>query len=132
MLDRAQSPLPPRTESTVKDVIASAIEVHTHLGPGYLETVYQRAFQIELELRGLSYVSEQPVRISYKERPIRGQRLDLVVEGAVLVELKAVESLQPVHVSQVVSYLKATGLRVGLLLNFNVRWMKDGIRRVVL
>jgi GxxExxY protein len=80
----------------------------------------------------MSYTCEQPVKITYKDCLIHGQRLDLVVEGCVLLELKAVERLQPVHVSQVVSYLKATGLRVGLLLNFNVRWMKDGIRRVVL
>ncbi len=131
MLDRAQSSLPADTECAVKDAIGCAIEVHTHLGPGYMESVYKRAFRIELELRGLRYTCEQPVKISYKNRAIHGQRLDLVVEECVLLELKAVERLLPVHVSQVVSYLKATDLRVGLLMNFNVRWMKDGIRRVV-
>ena len=132
MLAGIPSPLSEATEQVVHAAIGCAIEVHTHLGPGYLETIYERAFQIELELRGISYTCEQPVKITYKDRMIHGQRLDLVVEECVLLELKAVEHLQPVHVSQVVSYLKATGLRVGLLLNFNVRWMKDGIRRVVL
>ncbi|MDP1571486.1 MAG: GxxExxY protein [Vicinamibacterales bacterium] len=132
MLDRTISTLPAATERIVQAAIGCAIEVHTHFGPGYLESVYQRAFQIELELRGMSYACEQPLKITYKDYPIQGPRLDLVVEQCVLLELKAVDRLQPVHVSQVVSYLKATGLGVGLLMDFNVRWMKDGIRRVVL
>jgi GxxExxY protein len=119
------------SESVVSRVIGAAIEVHRHLGPGYLETVYQSALRYELELQGIRYRSEQPVTVRYKDRPIHGQRVDLIVEDCVVVELKAVARLERIHISQVVSYLKATGLHLGLLVNFNVRWLKDGLRRVV-
>jgi GxxExxY protein len=112
-------------------VIGACIEVHRHLGPGFLESVYHRAVCIELAERGMSFEEEKNVGISYKGHLLHGQRLDLIVETRVVLEVKAVSQLEEIHGSQVVSYLKATGLRAGLLANFNCVVMKAGIRRIV-
>jgi GxxExxY protein len=96
------------------------------------ERVYSRACRIELEARGISYDAEQPVPIRYRGSLICTQRIDLLIERQLIVEVKSVECIHPVHVAQTVSYLRATGLRVALVVNFNVPVLKQGIRRVVL
>lgn len=99
-------------------IIGAAMEVHKVLGPGFPEAVYQEALECELELRGIPFEAQKPVTVMYKGRTVADYYLDLVVDGRVDVELKAVAELAPVHQSQVLAYLKASGLRVGLLLNF--------------
>lgn len=113
--------------------IGAAIEVHKLLGPGLLEVLYHRALRHELALRGIPFRSEQPVPVSYKGHELGDDlRLDLVVADELIVELKAVESLHPIHEAQLITYLKLTGLRKGLLINFNVRLLRDGLKRIVL
>ena len=112
-------------------VIGAAIDVHRELGPGYLESVYEEALCVELRLRGLPFVRQPLVEVAYKGHLVGEARLDLLVGGALIVELKAVETLLPIHTAQVVSYLKATGNHLGLLINFNESKLRDGIRRVV-
>jgi GxxExxY protein len=114
-------------------VIAAAIEVHRLLGPGLLESIYLRALGHELELRGVRHQSQRPVPVAYKGVNLGDDlRLDLVVADQLIVELKAVEKLLPIHEAQLITYLKLTGLHVGLLINFNVRLLKEGIKRIVL
>lgn len=111
-------------------IIAAAIEVHRVLGPGLLEAIYEDALAVELGLRGIAYERQVEKEFHYKGVPIRGQRLDFVVDGEVVVEIKSVSQLPEVAMAQVLSYLKATGLRRGLLLNFGMKRMVDGVRRV--
>jgi len=132
MLTRVPSTLPPEVEAVVFQIIGAAIEVHRHLGPGFLESIYQRAICIELDERGTSFEKKKRIAILYKGRILQGQELDLVVESKVVVEVKAVSQLEEIHASQLVSYLKTTGLRAGLLINFNVPVLKAGIRRIIL
>lgn len=113
-------------------VVDAAIEVHRVLGPGFLETVYEEALAIELTLRGVAFARQVPTGLHYKGQPVGEGRIDLLVGGRLVVELKAVEQLAPIHLAQVISYLKATGLRLGLLITFNVQLLRLGIRRVVL
>lgn len=112
-------------------VIGACIEVHKHLGPGFLESTYQRAVCIELRERGIRFETEKRLEVSYKGHRLHGQRLDLIVGDSVVLEVKAVSQLEEIHGSQLVSYLRATGLQAGLLVNFNVPVLKAGIRRVV-
>jgi len=132
MLTRVPSTLPSDTEGVLFQVIGAAIEVHRHLGPGFLESIYQRALCVELNERGVSFEKKKRVAIVYKGRLLQGQELDLVVESKLVVEVKAVSQLEEIHASQIVSYLKATRLRAGLLINFNVPVLRAGIRRIVL
>lgn len=113
-------------------ILGAAIEVHRHLGPGLVETVYEVALEHELRLQGLAVDRQMPIAVRYKDIQIGGQRLDMLVEGKVVVELKSVESLAPIHEAQLLSYLKAAGLRLGLLINFNAPRLVDGVRRFVL
>lgn len=113
-------------------VIGAAIEVHRVLGPGYLESVYEEAMCVELRSRGIPFARQPSFAVAYKNNPIGKSMLDLLVGGVLVVELKAVERLMPIHSAQVISYLKATGHHLGLLINFNVRILKDGIRRIIL
>lgn len=113
-------------------VIGAAIEVHRVLGPGYVESVYEEALAVELELRGIPFARQIPAAVDYKGHAVGEGRLDLLVGGKLVVELKAVEALAPIHSAQVISYLKATGHELGLLINFNVALLKEGIRRIVL
>ncbi len=114
-------------------IISAAIEVHRALGAGLLESTYEACLAYELTLRGLKVEQQKPVPLVYKEVHLEvGYRLDLLVEDAVIVEVKAVEQLAPVHEAQLLSYLKLSGRRLGLLINFNVPVLKDGIRRMVL
>ena len=125
-------PIPAQDEEIAKAAIGAAIEVHRALGPGFLESIYRKALAYELSLRGLAVEQEKEIVVPYKDIQISGQRLDLLVGGRVLVELKCVEEFAPIHQAQLISYLKATGLRLGLLINFKVSILKNGIKRIVL
>jgi GxxExxY protein len=129
---RRDSPLSPEADRMMTHVIGCAIAVHRALGPGFLESIYQRAMCVELGARGLSYEVERPVRVAYRGVEIPGQRVDLIVGGLIVVELKAVVRLDRVHVGQVISYLKTTGLRGGLLINFRVPILVKGLKRIIL
>ncbi len=113
-------------------VIGAAIEVHRLLGPGFLESVYEEALCVELELCGIPFARQVPIALNYKGRSIGECRLDLIVSDSLIVELKAVDGLAPIHSAQVISYLKATHRVLGLLINFNVPVLKDGVKRVIL
>jgi GxxExxY protein len=113
-------------------IIGSAIEVHRLLGPGLLESVYEECLAVELALRGLHSERQRPVPIAYKGRTVGADlRIDLLVEQSIVVELKAIEKLLPVHEAQLLTYLRLTNLQVGLLINFNVSVLHHGIRRLV-
>ena len=111
--------------------IGAAIEVHRQLGPGYLESIYEEALSIELDARRIPFARQVPVAVTYKGHAVGEGRLDLLIAGNLIVELKAVDALAPIHVAQVLSYLKATGHPLGLLMNFNVPTLKSGIKRIV-
>lgn len=128
---RIQSPLTTEQEQIVESTIDAALCVHRALGPGFREVIYKRAYLLELDSRELKFDCEKKILVHYKEWQIPGQTVDLIVEGIVLVELKALPKLRPIHRRQVVSYLKTTGLRVGLLMNFNVSLLKHGLQRIV-
>jgi len=114
-------------------VIGCALEVHRALGPGLLESAYQRCLAHELSLAGIPFVLEREIPVVYKGTRIEcGYRADMIVDGALLVELKSVDGIVPIHEAQILSYMKLAGIRTGLLLNFNVERLKDGIRRFVL
>ena len=128
----AFSTLPEETEALMERVIGCALAVHRQLGPGFLENIYCRALCIELEFAGIRYERERSLVLQYRGRTIGAGRVDLIVGGAVVVEIKAVTNLDPVFQAQLLSYLRATGLRAGLLINFNAPLLKHGIKRVVL
>ena len=114
-------------------IIGAAIEVHRTLGPGLLESAYQTCLAQEFKLRDIPFHREQPLPVSYKGIQLDcGYRLDFLVDGRVVLELKAVRQMQPVYESQLLTYLRLTGCKVGLLINFNVPVLKDGIVRRVL
>ena len=113
-------------------IIGCAIEVHRNLGAGLLEPTYESAMCIELHNSHLSFVRQPTFPVTYKGTKIGQHRADLIVESAVIVELKSVDRFDPVFYAQLLTYLKCTGLRVGLLINFNTRLLKAGIRRFVL
>src|SRR5580692_8511416 len=108
-------------------VIGAAFEVHRELGPGLLESLYERALCVELTARAISFARQVGVEVLYKGTPIGEARMDLVVDEKLLVELKACEGHASLHLAQVLSYLKATGLTLGLLINFNVPSLREGI-----
>lgn len=126
------SPLSKECEDVVHRTIGCCIAVHRELGPGLVEVAYQRAVGYELEVNGIPFERERIVPITYRGRRIYAHRLDLVVSGQILLELKAVDRLHPVYQAQVISCLRASKLRVGLLINFNVQLLPQGIRRIVL
>ena len=114
-------------------IIGAAIEVHRVLGPGLLESAYEECLARELSLRGLQFERQKPVPVVYKEVKLDcGYRLDFLVEGKVVIELKAVEALAPIHDAIVLTYLRLSGCRLGLLINFHVPVLKDGVRRFAL
>jgi GxxExxY protein len=116
-----------------KQVIGAAIEVHRHLGPGLLESSYQKCLQYEIEQRGLSVRREVPVSVKYKELLVEnGYRIDLLVNDELVIETKTVEELNDIHLAQILTYLKFGGFKRGLLLNFKVLKRIDGIQRVSL
>ena len=125
--------IPERANLAAEIVVDSALTVHRALGPGLLESVYSVCLAHELRKRGVQVQRELPLPISYDGILLdAGLRLDMLVDDCVIVELKAVEQLLPVHHAQVLTYLKLTGHRLGLLINFNTPLIKDGIRRIVL
>lgn len=124
--------LDPATEELSRRVIGAAIEVHRTLGPGFLESVYQRSLSIELNHLGIEHELEYPLRVCYRGVNVSAGRLDLVIPGHLLVELKSVDGFADIHRAQVISYLKATGLRLGLLMNFKTKVLKEGLQRIVL
>jgi GxxExxY protein len=115
------------------EIIGAAIEVHKHLGPGLLESAYEECLAHELQLRKLRVERQKPVPVVYKETKLEcGYRLDLLVEGRVVVELKSVDGLGPIHEAIILTYLRMSGHKLGLLINFNVNVLKDGVRRFIL
>ena len=115
-----------------KIIVGKAIEVHRYLGPGLLESTYQTCLAYELRQSNLRIETEKPLPVVYKDIQLDcGYRLDMLVNGKVILELKAVESLWPIHEAQLLTYLKLTGLKLGLLINFNVPLLKQGIKRIV-
>ena len=118
--------------SITRDVIGAAIDVHRALGPGLLESAYQVCLVHELRERGLRAAEQVPLPVRYKEVQLEcGYRLDLVINDCVVVEVKSVETVLPVHRAQLLSYLKLSGHKIGLLINFNVRVLKEGVVRLV-
>src|SRR5687767_7833288 len=109
-------------------VIGAAIEVHSELGAGHLESSYERALCIELTMRGIPFVRQSPFSLKYKGHEIGDGRIDLIVGELLVVELKACDAFAPIHTAQAIAYLKATGLKLALLINFNVRKLKEGIK----
>jgi GxxExxY protein len=116
-----------------EQIIGAAIEVHRELGPGLLESAYHACLAREFSLQGLSFEQQEVLPVEYKSEQVDcGYRLDFVVAGKVVVELKAVDALRKVHEAQLLTYLKLIGCKVGLLINFNVPVLKNGIKRMVL
>ena len=112
-------------------VIAACIEVHRQLGPGLLENIYEECLCRELTVRGLRFERQKPITVVYKGAPLdQAYRVDLIVEGSLLVEIKAFEGASPIHAAQVVTYLRVAGLEHGLLVNFNAMTIRDGLRRL--
>ena len=119
-------------ERLTGEIIGAAIEVHRQLGPGLLESTYAACLCRELELRNIGFECQKPLPLEYKGvRLDCGYRLDLLVAGLVIVEIKSVEALAPIHEAQLLTYLKLTEVKIGLLINFNVVVLKSGIRRLV-
>ena len=121
-----------KIKELTEKIIGCAIEVHRHLGPGLLEANYEEALCIELESTGLKYERQLVIPVLYKGRSIGEYRLDLLVENAVVVEIKSVERFNPVFEAQILAYMKITGKCVGLLVNFNSRLLINGVRRFAL
>ena len=120
------------TDMITERIIGAAIEVHRTLGPGLLESIYETALCHELGLRSISYETQLAVDVIYKDLIIKGQRLDILIEAEVVVELKATRKITDVYIAQTLSYLKATGLKRALLLNFGEQRLVNGIKRISL
>jgi len=120
-------------ENLSKEIIGAAIEVHKFLGPGLLESAYEECLCYELANRGLKYERQKPIPVVYKEIKLEcGYRVDIIIENKILVELKSVDAINPIHEAIVLTYLKFSTIRIGLLINFNVTQLKNGIKRFVL
>lgn len=129
---RAFAPIPPETERAGKAVLDAAFKVHTALGPGLLESVYETCTAYELTQSGLRTLTQVALPVTYQGIKMdAGLRPDMVVEECVLVEFKSVDTMHPIFEAQLITYLKLTGIRLGFLINFNVVRLKDGIKRVV-
>jgi GxxExxY protein len=125
-------PIPARTEEVAKMVIDAAFKVHTALGPGLLESVYETCLAYELNDRQVKFESQITLPIVYSGITVEsGLRLDLLVEKCIIIEIKAIEILNPIHKAQLLTYLKLSGVRLGLLINFNVIHLRDGIIRLI-
>jgi len=119
-------------DSLTEKIISAAIEVHRILGPGLLESIYEEALCYELSKRGMPFERQKDVDVVYKDQVIKGQRLDLLVNGEVVVEIKSVRRLEQIFIAQVLSYLKATGIKRGLIINFGQSRLVDGVKRISL
>jgi GxxExxY protein len=114
-------------------VIGCAIEVHRNLGPGLLESTYEQCLAHEFKIEGMPFKLQHPLPVEYKGIKLDcGYRIDLLVANSLIVELKSVENVLPIHQAQLLTYMKLSGIKIGLLMNFNVKYMKDGIKRMVL
>jgi GxxExxY protein len=122
----------PELDALTERIIGACIEVHKWLGPGLTELLYQEALCHEFDLRGIRYEKQVKVPVVYKGKPIGETRIDVLVEGSVIVELKACDALNAVHRAQLICYLRLKNLELGLLVNFNVAILKDGLKRVIL
>jgi GxxExxY protein len=121
-----------RLDAITRRIIGAAIEVHRRLGPGLLESAYEACLAYELQQVGLKFERQKPLPVLYKEVKLDcGYRMDLVVEDEIVVEIKAVEKLIPIHEAQLLSYLRLTNKKIGLLMNFHVRLLKNGVKRIV-
>jgi GxxExxY protein len=129
---RIPSHLPANLETLVHDTIGCCIAVHRTLGPGLLETIYSRAICLELTAAGIAFERERTYPVMYRGEVLCEQRLDFVVGREIVLEVKAVEQLVPLHDSQLLNYMRIAHLRVGLLMNFNVVVLRDGVKRKVL
>jgi GxxExxY protein len=126
------SVLTPEHDELISRVIGRAIRVHKELGPGFLERIYATALAFELEEEGIPFERERSVVVNYRDvLPISGQRIDFVVADSVILEIKAVSRIEPIFEAKMISYLRTTKIKVGLIMNFNVLLLKDGIRRIV-
>jgi GxxExxY protein len=128
---RIQTPLSNGLEALIHDVIGCCITVHRATGPGLVEKIYLRATRRELQNMGIPFESEKTIPVMYRDQVLCHQKLDIVVKGQLILEIKAVERLNPVHRAQVICYLKISRLPVALLINFNVPVLKDGLERFV-
>jgi GxxExxY protein len=127
------SPEPPaELDALAHAVIGALIEVHRIIGPGFLEQTYEEALAVELELRHIPFKRQVPIPVVYKSVQICEGRLDFLIDNKLVVEIKACDCLAPIHKAQVISYLKATGHKLALLVNFNVPVLKEGLRRIIL
>ena len=118
-------------DAWAKAVIGAAIEVHRRLGPGLDESLYEAALLVEFQLRHIPFVSQVEVNVTYKGELIGNKRLDIIVAGMLVIELKAIEQIGPIHKAQVLTYLHITGMKLGLLINFNTILLKDGLKRII-
>jgi GxxExxY protein len=121
-----------RVDELAHRVIGAAIEVHKVLGPGFLESVYEEALACEFELRDIPFERQYPTTLQYKTKIVGDSRLDFLVGGELVVELKAVGAIHPIFPAKVIHYLKISGLELGLIINFHVIQLRDGIKRIVL
>jgi GxxExxY protein len=120
-------------ENITREIIGAAIEVHKQLGPGLLESAYEECLIFELQQKGYKVERQKPVPVIYKEIKLDyGYRIDILVENKVLLELKSIEAIAPVHEAQILTYMKFSGIKIGLLMNFNVTVLKNGLKRFVL
>ena len=123
----------PHINQLTHEVIGASIEVHRQLGPGLLESAYRKCLCRELMLRGIPYKKEEPLPLEYKGIRLEcGYRVDILVDGLVAVEVKSIQALAPIHEAQLLTYLRVGGWRLGLLINFNVEILKNGIRRKIM
>lgn len=129
---RVFAPIPAEVERVGKNVLDAAYRVHSALGPGLLESVYETCLVHEIRASGLNVETQVAVPVTYKDMRLEGGlRLDLLVEKCVIVEIKAVETMNPVYEAQLLTYLRLTGTRLGFLINFTVPHLKDGIKRMI-
>ncbi len=126
------APLPEETETLLTVIVDAGVMVHKELGPGFVEVVYRNAMSLELSARQVLFEAEKAFTVKYRDRPVAVHRVDLVVSDQIIVELKAVAALEEIHQAQLISYLKATGIRAGLLMNFGGVTLRSGLRRIVL
>ena len=127
------SPIPARAEAAARAPVDAALQVHKALGPGLLESAYEHCLAFEIARRGFPIQRQVALPIVYEgEKLDAGYRLDLVVDSAVVVEIKSIDALAPIHDAQVLTYLKLSGMRIGFLMNFNVALLKQGLKRFVL
>lgn len=129
---RIKSTLPPEVDLLIQKVIGIAMEVHTALGPGYIETIYERAMCYEMDKANISYLRQIDILVPYKDINIPGQRLDLLIEKQLILELKTVDQINTIHQAQILSYMKSQQIRAGLIINFKVQHLRMGIRRFVI